>query len=398
MKLTRELLEKLEEKNLANYATKSKESRGRIYPEKEHPYRTCFQRDRDRIIHSTAFRRLEYKTQVFVIHEGDYYRTRLTHTLEVSQIARSIGMVLGLNLDLIEAIALGHDMGHTPFGHSGEESLKRLLKDYGGFEHNLQGLRVVDWLEKRYPDFPGLNLSWEVREGLLKHSTGFDIGFKKGEEFVMPAEYAGKSLKDFYSEKNPSLEAQVVDVADEIAYDNHDLDDGITSGLLNEGDLEKVDIWKEALIQVKKKYTNLSSNIKKCQVIRTLINMKVSDAVIQSELNLKDINSKDGIKNAPKRLISFSEEMQEKRAPLRKFLYQKLYHHYRVVRMADKARRIIEELFRVYINKPEQLPVACQENIKAEGLYRAICDYIASMTDRFALEEYKKLFDPLTKV
>lgn len=396
--LSRKELELLEEKNLSPYAMKSAKSKGRFYPEQEHPYRTCFQRDRDRIIHCTAFRRLEYKTQVFVIHEGDYYRTRLTHTLEVAQIARSIGMALGLNIDLIEAIALAHDLGHTPFGHSGEEALKELLKSHGGFDHNLQGLRVVDWLEQRYPDFPGLNLSWEVREGLLKHTTIFDLAFKKQSEFVMPLEYAGKSLKEFCDRRNPTLEAQVVDMADEIAYDNHDLDDGITSGLIEEGELTKIVLWEEAYNRVRKRYTNLDPEVRKYQIIRTLIDMKVSDLITQSEKNLNGIESIDDVYLSPQRLISFSSEMEEKRKPLRRFLLERLYHHYRVIRMADKARRIIKDLFAVYINKPEQLPQSCQKRIKIDGLHRAIGDYIASMTDRFALEEYKKLFDPFERV
>jgi dGTPase len=396
--MNRKDYEELEEKILAPYAVKSKYSKGRRYPEEEHPYRTCFQRDRDRIIHSTAFRRLEYKTQVFVIHEGDYYRTRLTHTLEVAQIARSIARILRLNVDLVEAIALGHDVGHTPFGHSGEEALKKLMEDEGGFDHNLQGLRVVDYLERRYPEFLGLNLTWEVREGLIRHSTRYDFGYEKEGKIVLPLKYGSQDLSEFYTGQQPSLEAQVVDVADEIAYDNHDLDDGLTSGLIREEELHELDLWKEADKIVRERYTNLSPEIRKHQIIRTLIDMKVRDLVNASLKNLKDVSSVEDVRKAGRRLISFSEEMEEKRKPLRNFLYTNLYNHYRVIRMADKARRIIEDLFNVYLNKPEQLPLDVQENIKREGVKRAICDYIASMTDRFAQDEYRKLFDPLERV
>jgi len=396
--VNREEYQELEEKILAPYAVCSRKSKGRKYPEPEHEFRTCFQRDRDRIIHSTAFRRLEYKTQVFVIHEGDYYRTRLTHTLEVAQIARSIARALGLNTDLVEAIALGHDIGHTPFGHSGEEALRDLLRDEGGFDHNLQGLRVVDYLEERYPDFPGLNLTYEVREGLIKHSTRYDFGYRSLTESELPNCYGNLDLSEFYNQERPSLEAQVVDVADEIAYDNHDLDDGLTSGLITEGELEEVSLWKEAESVVSKKYTNLSFTIKKHQIIRTLIDIKVKDLITTSLKNLKDVDSVKEVRKAPSRLISFSSEMEEKRAPLRNFLYERLYNHYRVVRMAEKAKRIVGELFNVYLSQPTQLPSEVQNRIKTDGVKRAIADYIASMTDRYAQDEYKKLFDPLTRV
>jgi dGTPase len=396
--MNREEYQKLEDKILAPYAVRSSQSRGRKYPEPEHEFRTCFQRDRDRIIHSTAFRRLEYKTQVFVIHEGDYYRTRLTHTLEVAQIARSIARALALNTDLVEAIALGHDIGHTPFGHSGEEALKELLQDQGGFDHNLQGLRVVDYLEQRYPDFPGLNLTFEVREGLIKHSTRYDFGYRSLAESHLPPCYGNLDLSEFYNQERPSLEAQVVDIADEIAYDNHDLDDGLTSGLLTPEELDNLLLWKEAETVVRNKYTNLEFTIKKNQIIRTLIDIKVKDLINTSLKNLKDVGSVKEVKQAPRRLISFSPEMEEKRAPLRNFLFHRLYHHYRVIRMAEKAKRIVRDLFNVYLSQPTQLPSHIQDRIKKDGVKRAICDYIASMTDRYAQDEYKKLFDPLTRV
>ncbi len=396
--MDREEFERLEETLLAPYAVKSIATAGRKFPEQEHRLRSCFQRDRDRIVHSTAFRRLEYKTQVFVIHEGDYYRTRLTHSLEVSQIARSIARILNLNTDLVEAIALGHDLGHTPFGHSGETALRNLMRENGGFDHNLQGLRVVDCLEKKYPQFPGLNLTFEVREGLIKHSTRYDFGYDKEREMNLPRYYGRQDLNEFYNRQHPVLEAQVVDVADEIAYDNHDLDDGLTSGLIKEAHLKGVPFWEAAENRVKNKYGGVSAEIRKHQIIRDLIDTKVRDLVANSLKNLRGVKSLEEVRQAPRRLISFSREMEEKRVILRDFLYQNLYRHYRVIRMAEKAARIISELFDVYQNKPAQLPQMVQEDIKKEGVKRAVCDYIASMTDRFAQNEHKKLFDPTVRV
>ncbi len=271
--LTRKDIEKREKKVLVSYAMYSKDTRGRRYAEKEPAYRSCYQRDRDRIVHSTAFRRLEYKTQVFVNHEGDYYRTRLTHTLEVSQIARSIARELGLNEDLVEAIALAHDIGHPPFGHAGEDALRSLMKDRGGFDHNLQGLRVVDELEERYPDFPGLNLTWEVREGINKHTTMFD---------------KSKRLAELDPEVSPTMETQVVDAADEIAYDNHDIDDGLTSGLIEKERLSDLRLWKDALSDLKKRSPGLSAKIQKYQIIRSLIDAQIRDIVEASETNIAD--------------------------------------------------------------------------------------------------------------
>ena len=382
--LDRRMMEEEEQKKLAPFASKAKESRGREYPEKEHPYRTAFQRDRDRIIHSTAFRRLEYKTQVFVNHEGDYSRTRLTHSLEASQIARAIARVLRLNSDLVETVALAHDLGHTPFGHAGEDELQELMKDHGGFNHNLQSLRIVDYLEERYPNFRGLNLTYESRTGLFKHP-----------ELLKEA----KSLRgvDFF--KSPSLEAQVVDLSDEIAYDNHDLDDGLASGLITEAQLDKLALWREI-----KKKGNLhlidNPEVRRVQVIRGLINAEVTDLIRQSHANFK----KSRIRNARQALgmdrflVSFSSELFKKREDLREFLRTKLYHHYRVVRMSDKARRFIRALFQAYLSRPEQLPPGSQRRLKSEGAPRVICDYIAGMTDRYAQDEYKKFFEPFEKV
>jgi dGTPase len=370
---------------LASYAMKSYESRGRVYKEQEHPYRSAYQRDRDRIIHSAAFRRLEYKTQVFVNHEGDYYRTRLTHTLEVAQIARTIAASLRLNVDLTEAISLAHDLGHTPFGHSGEEALNQLMVKFGGFNHNLQGLRVVDILEERYPDFPGLNLTWEVREGIVKHSSTFDKAVE---------------IKELAPCELPTLETQIVDIADEIAYDNHDLDDGIASGLLKESDLEKLPIWNNICAKISKKYVKMDEERRRYLIIRSLIDLQVTDLIQEADRNINKLKIKSclDVKKLHKKIVSFSKEMLNLRKPLREFLMQKLYHHYRVIRMSDKAKRFIQELFSVYIDKPEQLPTKIQKRIPIDGTRRVVCDYIAGMTDRYALDEYKKLFDPYEKV
>jgi dGTPase len=374
-----------EKKVLADYAMHSCFSRGRKYKEKEHPYRSCYQRDRDRIIHSAAFRRLEYKTQVFVIHEGDYYRTRLTHTLEVSQIARTIATVLKLNVDLVEAIALAHDLGHTPFGHSGEEVLNELMHRYGGFNHNLQGLRVVDILEERYPEFPGLNLTWEVREGILKHSSTFD-----------KAGYA----EELFPEESATLEAQVVDLADEIAYDNHDLDDGLTSGLISEDELKKIQLWRDTHKKIVSQYNRLSILERKYLIIRHLIDLQVTDLIQNTLKNIKDMQIKNymDVKKNKQRIAAFSKDILEMRKPLRDFLMRNLYNNYRVIRMSNKAKHFIRELFKSYVNNPGVLPLHIQKRIKKDALYRVVCDYIAGMTDRFVQDEYRKLFDPYEKV
>ncbi|MDD5561284.1 MAG: deoxyguanosinetriphosphate triphosphohydrolase [Candidatus Omnitrophica bacterium] len=378
-------IKEFEDKFLAPYAAKSCNSLGRVHKEEEHPYRSCYQRDRDRIIHSAAFRRLEYKTQVFVNHEGDYYRTRLTHSIEVSQIARTVARALRLNSDLTEAIALAHDLGHTPFGHSGEEALNELMSKYGGFNHNLQGLRVVDYLEERYPEFPGLNLSWEVREGIVKHSSVFDIAVK---------------IKEFLPKKMPSLETQLVDAADEIAYDNHDLDDGLTSGLIKEKDLDGLEIWEKINRKINQKYAKIDLCRRKYLVIRGLIDLQVTDLIerTQSVISRLKINNYSQLQKINYKIVDFSKETKDLRSPLREFLMQKLYHHYRVMRMSIKAKRFIRELFCEYARRPEQLPSEVQLRIPREGVKRAVCDYIAGMTDRYALDEYKKLFNPYEKV
>ncbi|MBN2097257.1 MAG: deoxyguanosinetriphosphate triphosphohydrolase [Candidatus Omnitrophica bacterium] len=375
--LTREQLENLEQEFLADYAMKSKESKGRSYPEPEHLYRLAFQRDRDRIIHCTAFRRLEYKTQVFVNYEGDYYRTRLTHTLEVAQIARTIARALRLNEDLVEAISLAHDLGHTPFGHAGEEILHNLMQGHGGFEHNQQGLRVVEYLEERYPDFKGLNLTWETREGILKHSSSYDH----------PEIEQGKV-------NLPTLEAQVVDLADEVAYDSHDLDDGITSQFIDIKALSKIEIWHQAQDEILQKQPQLKDEIQKYQIIKSLINLQVADALKQTERKLAehDIHSVDQVREFSRKLACFSPAVNEQRKQLRRFLNLNLYQHYKVVRMSSKAKRFIQELFQCYLANPEQLPPTSRGRLKNEDTHRVICDYIAGMTDRYAQNEYRRLF------
>ncbi|HCG76540.1 MAG: deoxyguanosinetriphosphate triphosphohydrolase [bacterium (Candidatus Ratteibacteria) CG_4_10_14_3_um_filter_41_18] len=378
--LIREELEANEEKFLAPYGVRSRESRGRRYKENEHPFRSLFQRDRDRIIHSTAFRRLEYKTQVFVNHEGDYYRTRLTHTIEVNQIARTIARALGLNEDLTEAIALAHDLGHTPFGHAGEKALSELMRDFGGFEHNQQGLRVVDKLEKKYQEFDGLNLTYEVREGIIKHHTPYDL-----------PEY-----QEFKPAESPTLECQVVSLADEIAYTSHDLDDGLKAGLIEENDLRQIKIWFSIY---EKMSGNISNEEKVYKTIRSLINLLVTDLVKETEKRLKEfrVSSLRQVREM-KEFVSLSQKIEKENKELKQFLFEKMYCHYRVIRMAEKARRIIESLFMEYIKEPKQLPSLVQESLKEESVPRIVCDYIAGMTDRFALGEYKKLFDPYTRV
>ena len=384
--ITREELETREAQWLAPYAMKSAHTRGRQQPEPEDGFRTVYRRDRDRIIHSTAFRRLEYKTQVFVNHEGDYYRTRLTHTLEVAQIAVSIARVLRLNEDLVEVVALAHDIGHPPFGHAGEDALRSLMKDHGGFDHNLQGLRIVDLLEERYPNFPGLNLTWEVRESINKHRA--------------PYEQPGLPVA---LDPNASalLEAQIADIADEIAYDNHDLDDGLTSGLIKEEDLRGLILWEEARRTIEARAPQMHQEVRKYQIIRELINRQITDLLQESvrRLTAHRIQSVEDVRACRERLIGCSEPMQQMRKPLKAFLWTRLYHHYRVVRMADKATRFITELFELYLKKPEQLPNTTRSRVeRGEEPSRVVCDYLAGMTDRYCLEEYKKLFDPFERV
>ncbi|MDP3722376.1 MAG: deoxyguanosinetriphosphate triphosphohydrolase [Candidatus Omnitrophota bacterium] len=383
---SREHLEEREARWLAPYAMKSRDTKGRQHPEPEDPFRTVYRRDRDRIIHTTAFRRLEYKTQVFVNHEGDHYRTRLTHTLEVAQIAVSIARVLRLNEDLVEAVALAHDIGHPPFGHAGEDALRELMEGHGGFDHNLQGLRIVERLEERYPGFPGLNLTWEVRDSINKHRTPYD----------QPGPQAAVD-----SRHSPLLESQVADLADEIAYDHHDLDDGLTSGILKDEDLMALELWRQARDAVESLGASANPEIRKYQLIRHLINRQVNDLLTASAQRLAraPLSTVEEVRACPERLIGFSEGMKRLRAPLKTLLWNQFYHHYRVARMADKAKRCLTELFHHYVLRPEQLPNTTRSRIgHGEEPFRVVCDYLAGMTDRYCLEEYKKLFDPFERV
>ncbi len=381
--LTREQIEEKEIGFLAPYAMKSRETRGRVHAQEEDPYRSHYQRDRDRIIHSTAFRRLEYKTQVFVNHEGDYYRTRLTHTIEVAQIARTVARALGLNEDLTEAIALAHDIGHTPFGHSGEEMLHELMEDRGGFEHNRQGLRVVDLLEHKYHDFRGLNLTYETREGIVKHKSPYDVP-DLGE------------LKEFMPQKAPTLEAQVVNLSDEIAYTSHDLDDGLKAGLINLSQLREIDLWHQI-------YQGVDSGIeeekRKPKAVRTLIGTQIKDLIETTSRKLEEsgIGSLERVRDAPG-VVSFSPDMLERDRELKSFLLKNLYSHYKVIKMADKAKRYVEALFKTYLRDLRQLPPDFQKMVDEYAPHRVVCDYIAGMTDRYAQDEYTRLFMPYARM
>jgi len=379
---SREQLEAFEDQALAPYGMRSKDSRGRTHADHEPEYRTSFQRDRDRILHTTAFRRLEYKTQVFINYEGDYYRTRLTHTLEVAQIARTISRALGANEDLVEAICLAHDLGHSPFGHSGEVALSRLMRDHGGFDHNKQSLRIVTLLESRYPDFPGLNLTWEVREGIVKHESEYDIA----------------DAVEYNPDLRGNLEAQIANAADELAYTTHDLDDGLRSGMITPDMLDGITLW-EILVENVGWRGPVLDDLSRHRVIRRLIGMEVTDLVHATHQKLREssVKSVEELQRLPYNVISFSEDMHRRNRQLKDFLYNNLYRHHRVVRMAVKAESILSDLFQAYCNEPAMLPKHIQDFIEERGLERTICDYIAGMTDRFAVYEHRKLFDSTTK-
>jgi len=382
MLFTRQQLEEIEDQSLAPYGMRSQNSKGRAYLDSEPEYRTSFQRDRDRIIHTTAFRRLEHKTQVFITYEGDYYRTRLTHTLEVAQIGRTIARALGGNEDLIEAICLAHDLGHSPFGHAGEAILARLMKEHGGFDHNKQSLRIVTELEQRYPEYPGLNLTWEVREGMVKHESEYDIS----------------DASDYNPDLRGNLEAQIANIADELAYTAHDLDDGLHSGMLTPRMLEGISLWEIMTDQIKWRGPEMEE-VARHKLIRELIGMEVSNLVTETDTRLKESGAKSAldIQKLSYNVIGFSEEMSRRNRELKDFLYSKMYRHYRVVRMQVKAEQIIEEIFNAYRDEPSILPEQFQAFIDQRGLERTICDYIAGMTDRYAIEEHQKIFNPLEK-
>ena len=379
MLFSRQKLETIEDQSLAPYGIRSINTKGRLHPEDEHEYRTCFQKDRDRVLHTTAFRRLEYKTQVFINYEGDYYRTRLTHTLEVAQIGRTIALALGANETLVEAICLAHDMGHPPFGHSGEHILNKLMKDHNGFEHNKQSFRIVTKLENRYPDFLGLNLTWETLEGIVKHET----------------EYDKTDATDFNPELRGHLEAQITNIADELAYTAHDLDDGLRSGMITVPMLKDIELWKLVTDSIGWKGNGLD-DLTRHRIIRRLIGIEMKAFLEATTNNIADSGaaSVDDIQRLAYNVVNFGNEIQMLNRQLKDFLFQEMYQHYRVVRMAVKAERIVENLFNAYRSDPAILPRHVQQGIDQRGLERTICDYIAGMTDRFAVEEHQKLFDP----
>jgi dGTPase len=376
---------------LARYACDPALSRGRRHAERPAPTRTEYQRDRDRIVHSTAFRRLVYKTQVFLNHEGDLFRTRLTHSLEVAQLARSIARALQLNEDLVEAIALAHDLGHTPFGHAGQDALDACMQGHGGFEHNLQSLRVVDEIEERYAEFPGLNLTFECREGILKHCS------------LRNARQLGELGERFIRRRQPGLEAQLANLADEIAYNNHDVDDGIRAGLISLDELREVELFRRHYAAIRKRYRSLSERKLIHETVRRMINLVVVDVIrtTQSRLALARPASIEDVRARTKPLVVMSAEIGAEHFALKQFLRERLYKHYKVLRMTTKARRVVSELFTAFFADVKLMPPEHRENaLRAErsageaGRARAVADYIAGMTDRFAITEYSRLFDP----
>lgn len=376
---TREQLEAHEDQILAPYGMRSRDSKGRAYPDKEPKQRTRFQRDRDRVLHTSAFRRLEYKTQVFINFEGDYFRTRLTHTLEVTQIGRSIARALGANEDLVEAVCLAHDLGHAAFGHSGEMTLNKLMAGHGGFDHNRQSLRILTELEQRYPNFPGLNLTWEVREGIVKHETEYDVSDASAYEPALRG----------------NLEAQIANSADELAYTTHDLDDGLRSGMITPPDLDQLEMWQLLLENVGWDGQRLD-DLTRHQLIRRLIGLLVTDVVEATDKRIRTSKAKNALdlQKLDHNVIGYSEDMQRRNRQLKDFLFRNLYNHPRVVRMAVKAEKVLSDIFEAYISAPAMLPYDFQEFIKERGLQRTVCDYLAGMTDRYAIQEYEKLFDP----
>jgi dGTPase len=376
----------------AAYAARPEASRGRLHPEPESPGRSAFQRDRDRIIHSTAFRRLQYKTQVFVYHEGDHYRTRLTHSLEVAQIARSLARGLGLNEDLAEALALAHDLGHTPFGHSGEEALNAAMKAYGGFAHNDQTLRILTSLERRYADFDGLNLTWETLEGTVKHNGPLKPPYS---ETVA----AYNARQDLALSTWPSAEAQVAALSDDIAYDNHDLDDGFRAGLFTLDELAQAPLIGDCLAEVRRTNRKLEDSRTIHEAVRRLINRMVNDVLAETRARAAraGVRSADDVRARHGALVAFSAAMHEKEKGLRRFLHERMYRHHRVTRMTTKARKVVADLFARFMREPDSLPPEWRAQVEkkdARGRARVVADYIAGMTDRFALDEHRRLFDP----
>jgi dGTPase len=386
MLLRRQEREAIEQAGLAPYGLASAASKGRQYPESEDTYRTAFQRDRDRILHTTAFRRLEYKTQVFVNHEGDYYRTRLTHSLEVAQIGRTIARALGANEDLVEAICLAHDLGHTPFGHAGEAILNQLMADYGGYNHNVQTYRIVTQLEQRYPQWPGLNLTHELREGIAKHQHEVPTGH--------PSDSTDSAAL------RGSLEAQIANLADELAYNAHDLDDGLRAGLL-----QPIQVAGVALVGQVSNTLGISLTVSSLgdsdrhALHRTLLSAAIEDVVVATDARLTAANLQTAlaIQQQPADTAAHSADFAKQSADLKAFLYAEFYYHYRVIRMANKAHRILTQLFESFCSAPKQLPPDVQAQITGKGLQRAVADYIAGMTDRYALQEWERLYAPFAR-
>jgi len=378
MPRTRQMLERAERETLAPYAQFSADTRGRKYPEPPPDWRTEYQRDRDRVIHSRAFRRLEYKTQVFLNGTGDHLRTRLTHTMEVASISRSVARALRLNEDLTETVALAHDLGHSPFGHNGETVLSRLMKHRGGFEHNHHSLRIVEELEQKYPDFPGLNLTWESREGLMKHHTDNKHADRR---------------KEFES-KHSSLEAQVANLADEIAYYSHDLDDGLDSGLLSEKNLTRdVSVWAQAARLVRQLHGPLQDECRRYFTIRTITDMQIRDVVETSEGLIQEagVTSADAVRLHPRALIQYSDERRKLNLQLRRYLYRNLYFNPVVHEPNKRAVRMLEKLFQFYVRHPKEIGEQARKRIRRSGLHRVVCDYLAGMTDRYVMLEYHRL-------
>lgn len=384
MKFYREKREAIEAATLAPYALKSAESRGRVHPETESVTRTAFERDRDRIIHTTAFRRLEYKTQVFVFYEGDHYRTRLTHTLEVAQLGRSLARGLGANEYLTEAICLAHDLGHAPFGHAGEHILNKVMAEYGGFNHNTQSYRVVTELEQRFPDFSGLNLTYETREGMIKHETAYDKSDATGYE----------------PEKRASLEAQIANLADEIAYNAHDLEDGLRAGLFTPQELDELVVWQELADWAGWQRAQPLDQMTRREIVRELIGRSVTSVFEQTAVQLEkhQLDTPEKLQRHHENVVGYEAEFGLKIKALKTFLYERMYRHYRLVRMQTKAERFIREIFEAYLQEPAMLPATTQARLKETSLPRVITDYIAGMTDRYALDEWEKLFNPYRRV
>jgi len=379
MLLTRYNLEKHENTRLAPYAMRSSATKGRKYAEPETEYRTVYQRDRDRILHTTAFRRLEYKTQVFINFEGDHYRTRLTHTLEVAQIGRTIARSLGVNEDLVEAICLAHDLGHPPFGHSGETVLNKLMAENGGFNHNFHSYKIITELEKRYPDFDGLNLTYEVLEGVVKHESEYDISASSGYDPLLRGH----------------IEAQIANVADELAYTAHDLDDGLRSGILSPYQLASIELW-HAVTAKNKSDDFVLTDINRHEIIRQLIGLQIANLLQHSNRRIKEADPKSSldIQKLPFNVISFDDDLNAMNRQMKDFLYKNLYKNYRLMRMSFKAENVITALFKSYCSEPKILPSHIQALIDHHGIKETVCNYIAGMTDRFATEEFKRLFDP----